>query len=528
MKWGVVIVVFEVFKRVAIFLIVFCLTLSLSINFLNRYYFGRSMFENEFEKNIYEVEAVLGSSYMRLKVAVENFVNNPDLYNASIGFIFTDLKNDSIIISHDAHRSLVPASIVKVITTATAIRVLGPRRRFVTILEYDGTISNAVLDGNIYITGGGDPTLGSHHAPARGFFVHAANRIRQAGIDSINGNIIADARIFDMQTIPKTWTWGNINKPFGASAFGLSIFDNACIITVDPSRSGRYVLTEDMMTPYMPNMFIDNNVYITKRAKTDIYVTTTPYSNIFQVNGPVAKNSGLIRVSAIIPDPGLMAAYVLHNRLTSEENVGISGKHLTMRNFKWEYDDTIGVMNRKRLYASYSMPVSEIVRITNTYSNNLYAEHLLNHIGLRRFNRGSTFAGVDAVVEYWRKQGLNTSGFRLYDGSGLSRYNTISSYQMNQILKNIRFSSDSTIFLNSLPISGVSGTLRRFGRATPVEGRVRAKSGTMIGVRSYCGFVQTNLGRELAFTFIANNFSVPPSVVRQKFENILATVVEYY
>ena len=144
------------------------------------------------------------------------FLQHNALKNASIGFYAFNLRDNQVIINHNGDLALVPASSLKLITTATALEVLGEAHRFTTTISYSGEIKNGILNGNIIIKGGGDPALGSHRFRSYygAFLNNWATSIKALGIDSINGKIIADASIFDNE-VPATWIWQDLGNYFG-------------------------------------------------------------------------------------------------------------------------------------------------------------------------------------------------------------------------------------------------------------------------------------------------------------------------
>lgn len=168
------------------------------------------------------------------------FAADNDLKNASISFYAIDLTTNQVIAGLSPDMSLVPASTTKLITTASALEILGENTRFSTQILYTGTIDTLckVLNGNIIIKGGGDPCLGAdRYSRHYGDFIkNWALKIKALGIDSINGRVIGDASCFTYQTTPSTWIWGDLGNYYGASPSGLSIYDNMCKVEFESGR----------------------------------------------------------------------------------------------------------------------------------------------------------------------------------------------------------------------------------------------------------------------------------------------------
>lgn len=159
-------------------------------------------------------------------------------------------------------------------------------------------------------------------------------------------------------------------------------------------------------------------------------------------------------------------------------------------------------------------------------SMNLYAEHLLYHIGLAKYKSGDQGSGATALTNFWKDKGLNTDGMFVYDGSGLSRFNAINSRQLVDALKYMRNSKEFMYFQSSLPVAGKSGTLRNMCKGTAAEGKVMAKSGTMDRVKSYAGYVKTNSKKEFAFAIIVNNYTCTYDELKKRMEKFMIKLAE--
>ena len=173
-----------------------------------------------------------------------------------------------------------------------------------------------------------------------------------------------------------------------------------------------------------------------------------------------------------------------------------------------------------------SPTVAALVNTTNQASYNFFAENLLKHIGLKIFKHGGTEAGALAVRRFWQSKGMEMGGFAMFDGSGISRFNTVTARQMTWLLSYMLRSPQANDFLTSLSVAGVSGTLRTMCINTAAGGNVQAKSGTMSRVKSYAGYAQTRSGKTLIFTIIVNNFEGPSVEMKQKIGKIMDEMVK--
>jgi len=465
-------------------------------------------------------------------VAFEKFENDSVFFNASISLYIYDDSAKEIIAQLNPDLALVPASTMKVLTTAAALECLGGGKTFSTKVQYDGTIEGRVLKGNIYITGGGDPTLGSKYFNDTygSFFTTWAENIAALGIDSIDGYIIGDATYFDEEYVPTTWSWGEIGEYYCTAACGLTVFDNQYDLKFYSGRKTRTQATKAIIDPFIPDFYFENKTVTLSSEKISTYILCSPYSNEIVLKGSTPSSNSTYSITGSIPDPPYLAAYNLHEKLVAK-GIKISNGFTTIRTLKSENDTVYNsIISKSRITVAtkYSPSVSSIVSITNLRSCNLFAETLLNHIGLQFYSNGSAEAGAKAVVNFWKNKGLDIRGLNMFDGSGISRYNSVTARQLVDVIKYMKDSSNfKDVFYKSLPVSGESGTLTGLCDSTVAHGKIHAKSGTMSRVKSYAGYVETNSGKNLIFALIINNYNCNNTEIKHRIENLMVKIVEY-
>lgn len=448
------------------------------------------------------------------------FLQHNALKNASIGFYAFNLSDNQAIINHNGDLALIPASSLKLITTATALEVLGEAHRFTTTISYSGEIKNGVLNGNIIIKGGGDPALGSHRYRSYygAFLNNWASSIKSLGIDSINGKIIADASIFDNE-VPATWIWQDLGNYFGAGANGLSIYENFYTLALS-SKNETQKTTISQINPYIPFLSIDNNVLGTSTNKDLSFIYGGPFQYNRYISGEIPKNRSEFKVKGSIPDPAYLCAYELDSVLKTS-GIKVAYHPTTIRLLADDFIENTTV----EITTTQSPTLASLIQQTNLYSINLYAEHLLNHIGLTVKKEGSSTAGAEALISFWKEKGIDTDGMYIYDGSGLSRFNTITTKQLVAILNQMDKSQHKEVFYNSLAIAGKSGTLSSIAKGTTAEGKIYGKSGYMTNVRSYSGYVTTNSNKKIAFAIIVNNYNCSAYEMKKMLEKIMVSLV---
>ncbi len=465
-----------------------------------------------------------------LQKQVDRLAADPVLRHGGLSVCVLDVASGKMLAGHDAERGLIPASSLKVVTTATALAVLGEDFRFETVLEYDGQIDqNGVLRGNLYLKGYGDPTLASDHFKdvkrLEALLKELVVQVQAAGIRRIDGKVIGDASFFGTQTIGRTWLWEDVGNYYGAGAWGLNICDNRYLLTFgQKTQLGAQpnILKQD---PKIPNFRLVNELQSAERGSGDnAYIFVSPYSYTAFVRGTIPVGTGTFTIKGAITDPPFFAAYQL---LTALENAGVAtrGEATSLLVESWQGKEHTN--KRTAIHTVYSPTLRDIVVETNMKSVNLYCEAMLRYLGWHQRQEASPEAGLEVIQAFWKKRGIDLSGFFMADGSGLSPFNTVSARHLASIMTEVAKNKTSfPDFRESLPLAGRSGSMRYLLKDTPAEGRVWAKSGGMRRVRSYTGYALGKKGQLLAFSVIANHFTCSSSEMRRKLAQLMRTLCQ--
>ncbi|WMJ73769.1 D-alanyl-D-alanine carboxypeptidase/D-alanyl-D-alanine-endopeptidase [Cytophagaceae bacterium ABcell3] len=457
----------------------------------------------------------------RIQTKLAALENDPVLQDGRVGFCLSSAKTGEVLIELNSQKGMTPASNMKLSTTAAALKYLGADYKFETRLEYDGSIKDGVLHGNLYITGSGDPTLGSHRFSDADWEKIASSWIevlKSNKIKKINGNIIGDGTSFDNNPLPDGWVWSDIGNYYGAGTFGLNVFDNTYTITFKPGKVGSKAEIL-RIEPTLPIEFINEVTTAPAGTGDNAYIYGSPYTNIRQISGTIPAGKKEFTIKGSIPDPPGYCARSFGGFL---KDAGIE--------FTGKADNILFVKEKKerrtKLTSYLSPPLKDIVYQTNMYSINLYAEALLKSIGNKVHQEGSVSAGLQAVNEYW---GMNkvVGCIKSADGSGLAVTNIASPAFLANAMASISSETYFPDLLESLPVAGVSGTLWNVCKGTPSEKKLRAKSGTLKGVICYTGYVPDKSGNMMAFSFMVNNYSgITYTVMRKKMEEIMGLLAE--
>ncbi len=445
----------------------------------------------------------------------EQWNNAPELKNASLGISVMEAGTGKVVVETDPQLSLVPASLLKIITSAAALEILGPHYRFETRIDHSGEIDKetGTLKGNLIIVGGGDPALGSlyfkDHYLKNHFLDQWVKAVRDKGIKKIEGDIVADASVYEKQMIPNTWVWEDLGNYYGAGACGLSVYDNMYEITLQSGLAGSDCPILKI-TPEVPGLEIENTVKSSTVNRDMAYVFGSPFDSKRVIKGTIPENRKSFTIKASLPDPPFLLAHQLKQKL-EENNISTGGIA------KASYSSC---KTGKIIRNTVSPPLKDIVKVLNHESVNLFAEHLCKHLAYIETGNGNTKQGLETIRKFWIKQGIGTDGMHLADGSGLSRFNAVTARQLTEILYFMNQSGESEVFRQSLPAVG-NGTLYVFDKEKFPEGSLQAKSGSMTRVRAYAGFLKTVSGKELIFTVVLNNFSCSQTEAIRKIEELL-------
>ncbi|GHT72468.1 peptidase M15 [Bacteroidia bacterium] len=435
--------------------------------------------------------------------ALVNFLGADCLKHAEVSFNVVDLSTGKSCISWDEKHSLTPASTMKVITTATALDVLGGNFQYETEIVYDGEIRDSVLRGNIYVKGAGDPTLGSEYMEKgrTDFLRDWLNGVRRAGIKGVIGNVVVLDNLFGYEGVSPRWVLEDLGNYYAAGIYGVSVFDNLYRIYLQSFTPGKEttILRTD---PEMPAVTFRNEIKSGVIDADSSAIFGLPFSSERRLYGSIPPRRATFMLKGDIPDPGLLLANCFIKYLRTS-GVPVSGEATTYRL------SSQTPAREQQLAVTRSEPLATIARVTNVKSNNHYAEHLYQHL--------KTVDGI-SIPDFWKKKQMDASALFMYDGSGLSPSNAVSAEFLTDILV---YMSDNPAFYQSLPVAGKEGTVASFLKNTSLMGKVHLKSGSIANVQAYAGYVERGGQQRYAFAIIVNNFTGKRAVLRKHLERLL-------
>lgn len=448
----------------------------------------------------------------------------PYMRGASFSLVVKDVQEGRTVYSYDTDRLQSPASVLKTVATATALEILGEDYRYPTTLEYDGILENGTLEGNLYIKGSGDPSLGSSHfALGQNKFLSTwIAALQKAGIKHITGSVISDESIFDTEGVSIKWLREDMGNYYAPGSYGISIFDNMYKLSLQTGAAGTRPVLKGT-EPDIPFIRFKNYLKAAPVSSDSAYIIGAPLDDVRYLYGVLPANREAYVLKGDIPDPALYLARYLTDQL-QQKGIRVDGSpscyRIEVEENRWKKGE------RKEIVTTYSPTLREIASVCNHVSHNLYADALVKTVGLqykpRRNEMISSFGrGVQVVKEYWEKKGLDVFPLRMNDGSGLAPADKVSAGFMGELL--VYMATESAVsdaFIASLPQAGIEGSVRNFLKGSKLQGKAHLKSGGITGVRSYAGYI-TKDGKTYAVAVFSNNYSCPMSRMTGALEKLL-------
>ena len=425
------------------------------------------------------------------------------------GLLVVDARTGETLYQKNADSYFVPASNMKLFTTALALAKLGPDYRFHTTLETRGTLlPDGRLVGDLILVGRGDPNLSNRKfpyetkeefdGPPERALAELADALVARGVKEISGDVVGDDSYFPRERYPNGWEIGDMVWEYGAAISAIVVDDNTVTLTLVPGeKAGDPVLAT--VEPLTPDFILQNDVSTSVAdLKSDLTLTREPGANLVVVRGTLPARSVARKLVLAIEEPAQHAAALLAS-LLADRGVKIDGKTRALH--VPETDAT----PRTVLAEHVSVPLGDSVKLVNKISQNLHTEMLLR-TAARQSGVWTTPEDLLKVPQdFYASVGIAPDDVIQTDGSGLSRHDLVTPRAIVTLLKYAQQQSWFAPYFVSLPVAGVDGSLQDRMKGTLAEGRVHAKTGSVEHVRTLSGFADTPGGRRLIFSFLSNN-----------------------
>ena len=445
---------------------------------------------------------------------LQTVIAHSGLHSAHVGAILLPLDHTAPgAVQYNAEKMFVPASTMKLFTTAAALDILGDRYTFTTEFLHTGTIEKGILHGNLIVRSNGDPSFSAKWCPKNDFCMsEIADKLRDKGITSINGDLIADTSLFAGPLLGPAWEWDDLSYYYATPVDALGCGENTVEVSVFPARVG----TPPTVRMVPDGYFTVHNQAITKNKGEDFLLLRALGAETVTLEGALSQGGKGISAAVSVNDP---ARYFLYNMKMAMNNKGISisGQSKIHRQSSAE--------SLRSLMVRQSPPLTALATVTNMESHNLFAELLQHAVAQTRTGQGS-FAKGAALVQQWAVGvGVGREGLSIADGSGLSRKNLLTPRAMAQLLRAMADRSVFSEFYATLPVAGQHGSMARRLVGTKGEGTVRGKVGYVTGHSSIAGYAQDQQGRWVAFAVMVNNNAGEPKAARALQDDIITLVV---
>ncbi|MEE4311802.1 MAG: D-alanyl-D-alanine carboxypeptidase/D-alanyl-D-alanine-endopeptidase [candidate division KSB1 bacterium] len=439
----------------------------------------------------------------RLTHQIETQINEPELQSAILGIMVQSLETGEILYEHNAKKLLMPASNEKIPTSAAALLNFGPDFTFKTNVYIRGDVQNDVLLGDLIVVGSGDPTIGYRACENRDsctIFEPWIRSLKSIGIDSISGHLIGVDDVFDDEAVGYGWTLDNLSYSYAPQIGGLNFNENYARVSVFVDSASRDIRTKIFPDCVYLNLLTDIEIIEDEEAETEFRVWRQEGTNDVYIRGKMRPNERR-RTSVSIHNPTRYFLAGLRSEL-KKLGIGVRGNLIDSDSI----EDPFSLSDVTLVHTHVSAPFSDILTTLMKVSQNLYAESFVKLLGAHFGREGSFEEGEKVIKKTLRRLGLAEDSYSFMDGSGLSRYNYISPYLIVKILRGMYYHKYRSIFISSLPLSGVDGTIGYRTKNTVAQNNIRAKTGTISNVRCLSGYATTKDGEVLAFSIMANNF----------------------
>lgn len=447
------------------------------------------------------------------ELEVQKLLQDAAFQQGEVAFLAINLDNGRVIAEHNSQKLMIPASIQKLYTTGVALETFGSEHRFKTNFSHTGSIVDGTLNGNLIITAGGDPALGSHYLGLNSdqLLSFIKTQLWAKGVKSVNGKVIIDTRIFNAHNTPRGMLWEDMGNYFGASPTALMWQDNMLKINLASGQAG----TPALLAGTLPKSFhktLELDIFSSKENRDNAWFFSAPGSDVIYGKGTIPEKQTKFSVKISDPNPMERFGEELVNYLGWNNEVQVSQLNV-------EYND-------KPLFTLESEKLIDLITKTNMQSINLFADALATQLDPASSSK-SVEGGVIAIENRLNSMKVTTKGLRLLDGSGISPMNRITAQSMVDFLGAMYRSQNFNAFFSSLPVAGESGTIKGYFSGTKAQGNLRAKSGTMVGVRNYAGYVTNKYQENIAFCLIMNDFDESrKSIVMERVQLLLNALIE--
>jgi serine-type D-Ala-D-Ala carboxypeptidase/endopeptidase (penicillin-binding protein 4) len=433
----------------------------------------------------------------RLNKAFQQLLNDPQMRYATVGITVVNSESGQTVFEYNGSVGLAPASCQKLVTSATALELLGVNYQYKTELGYSGVIRDGKLTGHLHITGYGDPTLGSWRYSGTSdttIIREWRKKIRDLNIKKIDGQIIVQADQWETSSVPGGWPWDDMGNYYGAGSYGLNWRENQydLVLKSGPNPGDQVMISKTI--PILHNLIFTNELKAGKKGSGDnAYIFSAPYNDRAFIRGTIPPAQSAFTISGSMTNPGMELGYTLAASL-----VDGSGKQPAVR-------DHAKKVVIQPILVQYSPVLDSINYWFMRKSVNLYGETLVKTLAYEKNAKAVTEDGLDIMKEFWKNKGIDPASLRMIDGSGLSPQNRVTTSSLVKVLQYARSRPWFTQYLN----------------AFPEYNKMKLKSGTIGGSKGFAGYHTSTEGVPYTVAIIVNNYEGSANEIVKKMFSVL-------
>ena len=441
------------------------------------------------------------------------------------GIQVVEAATGKILYSKNADRLFLPASNLKILTSALALERLHPDYRFTTRVVREAS-------GDVVLVGSGDPSLSGRAfpynkeqrpGPPLQAIEQLADAIAAHGVERIDGDIVGDDRLFPWDPYPPSWTEDDTLRDYGAPVSALSLNDNTVTVVIGANRAGNLAALH--VDPAFEYLTTENRVMsVPQGGEFAIRARRVAASRQWVFTGSIPQGHVVSGWVATLPvdDPALFAAAALYDALT-RRGIAIHGRPVARHRPASEpYIPVEG----EELATRISPPLADLLQVMDKVSENLHAELLLREVGRVTRGEGSTAAGLAEMSAYLAATGAEPGDWRLEDGSGLARNTLVTPRLLTHVLAREAQSADSAVWISLLPAGGEDGTLSRRLCCMSAGRGIHAKTGTLSRALALSGYADSATHGQLAFSILVNDFQAASAEVTEWIDKIATALLE--
>jgi len=448
----------------------------------------------------------------QLREELEGILTSTGNRGASWAILAISLDRHDTLLAMNPDQLMVPASNMKLLSTAAALYYLGPDFRYRTFLLADGPQVGGVLEGDLILYGTGDPTLSERFFPSETAPMDSlADGVLGMGIREIRGDLVVDGSFFQGPDLHPEWDPDDLNDAFAAPVSAVSMAENLVTVRVE---AGSWVGAQPSIytIPEAPGIPVTNLARtVSENSRSRVWLLRETPQDPIGIEGEIPLGGSDVWRRLPVPDPLRFTGLQLKRALEAR-GVRVTGTVVTTRDpdaSRLSHDSALTGMKGdappRILAVQESPPLLDILRVINKESNNFLAETVAKTVGRTVLGEGSFSGGGRAVEKFLNeKVGVLPKELRVRDGSGLSEENRASAGTFVQTMEYMASSPHWEEFLSTLPEAGVRRELGRMYRS-PAARNLRAKTGTMDGVSALSGLVRTRSGERILFSFLSND-----------------------